>query len=244
MKMLKKLLAMLLVVCMLLGLLAGCGGAEDQPSVDAPDEAVSSDPYAGYYKSYFTESVATMNFLIDAGTAVIMMDRTSLHLYGWFPDGEGFAGLEGEFAAEDPICMDSDSGIGSVWQIKLRQDAKWANGDPITADDVIFTAKTAMDPGMLYAQGARWANNLISINNAQAYQEQYAPGKSPVAWEDVGIKKVDDYTIEITTALPTTALKVKQHFVPSATAMIHEATYESCWDANRTVNSYGSSLAK
>ena len=35
---------------------------------------------------------------------------------------------------------------GTVWTVKLRKDLKWSDGEPITADDVIFTAEIIKNP--------------------------------------------------------------------------------------------------
>jgi peptide/nickel transport system substrate-binding protein len=45
----------------------------------------------------------------------------------------------------------------TVLTVTLRNDAKWSDGDPITADDVVFTVATEMDPAITARAGARWA---------------------------------------------------------------------------------------
>lgn len=35
---------------------------------------------------------------------------------------------------------------GNVWTFYLRKDAKWSNGDPVTAKDFYFGIKRAIDP--------------------------------------------------------------------------------------------------
>ena len=229
MKCKNKMVCCLMSLALFMGVLTGCGKSTD------------SDPYAGYYKTYLTASVPTMNFLVDSSAGWGLRNNTGLRLYKYMPK-DGKASLEGELAASDPVCTNGDE--GTVWKIELRQNAKWQNGDQITADDFIFSVQTALDPEQLYAQGANVASGLISVKNAQAYMEQYAPGNSPVAWEEVGVKKLDDYTVEVTTAYKTTVEKVKQHFAIDASMLIHRGTYESCWDASHAVNSYGSTLDK
>ncbi len=235
-------------MCMLLLLallLSGCGGS---PSGDGNGDneggnTSAEGDYEGYYKTYLTASIATMNFLTDAdGTSTELYSRSGLRLYNYVPDGNGGASLEGELAVSDPVCLDGDA--GTTWEITLRENAKWQNGDAITADDFIFSMQTALDPEQLYTEGSKAANGLVEIQNAAAYLEQYAPGNSPVSWEDVGIKKTGDYTIQIITEYKTNAEKIKQHFNMPSTMLVHQATYESCWDSSHAVNSYGSSLDK
>lgn len=226
----KRVLALLISVIMVMStILSGCGGSK------------SSDEYAGYYKTYINASIPTMNFLADA-TVGALRNYTGLRLYSYMPENRK-AVLQGELAAEEPVCMDGEES-GSVWQIKLRENAKWENGDKITADDFIFSAQTALDPEQLYVEGAKVASSVVTIKNGVEYIEQYAPGNSPIGWEEVGIQKVDDYTIEITTSHVTTAQKIMQHFSSDPSMLIHEETYEKCWDAAHSVNDYGSTKDK
>lgn len=218
------------IMCLLLFLqllLPGCGA--------------NADPYAGYFRAYLTASISTMNFLADNSGGAQLRNRTGLRLYYYLPK-DGTAVLTGELAASDPVCTDGDA--GTVWKIELRKDAVWQNGDKITADDFIFSIQTALDPEQLYPEGVKIAKGIIFIKNATEYMEQYAPGKTAVRWEDVGLKKLDDYTVEVTTVYKTTAQKVMQHFAIDSTMLIHKGTYESCWDDSHSVNSYGSTLDK
>ena len=57
---------------------------------------------------------------------------------------------------------------GTVYTFHLRDDARWSNGDPVTADDFVFTFRRIMDP----ATAAGYASILFDIQNA----EQVAAG--------------------------------------------------------------------
>ena len=35
---------------------------------------------------------------------------------------------------------------GPTWTVDLRDDARWHDGEPVTADDVVFTIQTLQDP--------------------------------------------------------------------------------------------------
>ena len=79
------------------------------------------------------------------------------------------------------------SADGLTWTINLRDDAKWHDGKPITADDVIFTLNTMCSgktdpPTILY--------NLVAIEGCQDYRD----GK---ATEVSGITKVNDTTVQL-----------------------------------------------
>ena len=61
---------------------------------------------------------------------------------------------------------------GRVYVFRLRPDAKWSNGDPVTADDFVFAFRRLMAP----STGAPYANILYTLKNA----EKVNKGKLPV----------------------------------------------------------------
>lgn len=76
---------------------------------------------------------------------------------------------------------------GKKWTIKLRKDAKWSNGDPVTANDFVFAWQRTVDP----KTGAEYAYMLGDIKNANDIMEGK---KNP---QDLGVKAIDDNTLEI-----------------------------------------------
>jgi peptide/nickel transport system substrate-binding protein len=46
---------------------------------------------------------------------------------------------------------------GRTWTFELRDDARWHDGEPVTAEDVVFTVRTLQDPAYTGPQGASWA---------------------------------------------------------------------------------------
>jgi oligopeptide transport system substrate-binding protein len=78
----------------------------------------------------------------------------------------------------------------TVITIKLRQDTKWSNGDSVTAHDFVFAWQRAIDPKVAAPYGAYFMEG--KIKNAS----EIVAGKAKL--EDLGIKAVDDYTLEIT----------------------------------------------
>lgn len=85
----------------------------------------------------------------------------------------------------------SDDGL--IYTFKLRGDAKWSNGDPVVAGDFVFSLQRIMTP----ETGAKYANILYPIMNAEAINKgEMEPG-------ELGVKAVDDHTLEVTLAQPT-----------------------------------------
>jgi oligopeptide transport system substrate-binding protein len=85
----------------------------------------------------------------------------------------------------------SDDGL--KYTFKLRENAKWSNGDPVKASDFVFAYRRIQDP----AVAAPYANMHYAIANAEAVNKGE---KKP---EEMGVKAVDDHTLEITLAAPT-----------------------------------------
>ncbi len=85
------------------------------------------------------------------------------------------------------------SSDGLVYTFKLRDDAKWSNGDPVKASDFVFAYQRIQNP----ETAAPYANMLYPILNA----EQINKGEKQAA--ELGAKALDDYTLEITLNAPT-----------------------------------------
>lgn len=76
---------------------------------------------------------------------------------------------------------------GKTWTIKLRKDAKWSNGDPVTAKDFEYAWKRTIDP----KTGAEYAYIYADLKNANKIME----GKAKP--DELGVKAIDDNTLEI-----------------------------------------------
>jgi len=75
----------------------------------------------------------------------------------------------------------------------LRRDMLWSNGDPVIADDFVFSLRRAASP----ATASPSATMLLPIQNAR----EVLADELPV--EDLGIALLDEYTLQITLTGPT-----------------------------------------
>ncbi|MBL0404619.1 peptide ABC transporter substrate-binding protein [Microvirga aerilata] len=82
---------------------------------------------------------------------------------------------------------------GKTYRFTLRNGLKWSNGDPVTAEDFVYSYRRIMDP----ATGAKYANILYPIKNAEKIN------KGQAKLEELGVKAVDPKTVEITLEQPT-----------------------------------------
>lgn len=93
-------------------------------------------------------------------------------------------------------------GVAKSWEISpdgvtytfhLRDNAKWSNGDPVTAEDFVYSFHRIMDP----KTAAGYANVLYAIKNAK----EINTGKMPL--NQLGVEAPDDLTLKITLTVPT-----------------------------------------
>src|SRR2546425_11403882 len=68
--------------------------------------------------------------------------------------------------------MPSVSSDGTVWTVKLKKNAKWSDGTPITADDVIGTQKLQADPTLDTDYSYDWSP-LKTIEKVDTYTVRY-----------------------------------------------------------------------
>ncbi|MFD2238933.1 peptide ABC transporter substrate-binding protein [Aureimonas populi] len=82
---------------------------------------------------------------------------------------------------------------GTVYTFTIRADANWSNGDPVVAEDFVYSMRRLQNP----ETAAGYANILYPIKNAESVNK----GETPV--EELGVRAVDDKTLEITLERPT-----------------------------------------
>jgi oligopeptide transport system substrate-binding protein len=85
----------------------------------------------------------------------------------------------------------SDDGL--TYTFTLRDDARWTNGDPVTADQFVFSLRRLETP----ATGAFYADLLGNIENAR----EILAGRKPPA--DLGVAAPDPHTLVIRLSQPT-----------------------------------------
>lgn len=89
------------------------------------------------------------------------------------------------------------SADGLTWTFTLR-DAKWSNGDQITAQDFVYSWRRSLTP----KTASPYAYLFSRVKNADAISK----GKLPV--EQLGIKALDNKTVEISLEKPIAYFKV------------------------------------
>ena len=113
-------------------------------------------------------------------------------------------------AAEEPEVSED----GLVYTFKIRE-AKWSNGDPVTADDFVYSFKNVVDP----AYGSSSSNQMDIFKNGRKIRE------GELTLDDFGVKALDDQTLELTLEYPVPYLSqalVGTPFMPKNAAFADE----------------------
>lgn len=105
---------------------------------------------------------------------------------------------------------------GTVYTFTLRPDARWSNGDPVTAHDFAFAWRRILTPSL----ASEYAYMLWCIKNARAFNQG-----AITDFADVGVKALDDYTLEVTLEQPTAYFLSMQ--VHSSWYPVHRAAIEA-----------------
>lgn len=111
---------------------------------------------------------------------------------------------------------DSYTKDGNTYTFKLKQDAKWVEGDSVTAHDYVFALRRAVDP----KTKAPFANSLFSIVNAKAIYD------GQMAVSGLGVTAVDDYTLKIELSAPDT--EFEKVLTTAVTMPCNEEFFYSC----------------
>ncbi|MDF9826766.1 oligopeptide transport system substrate-binding protein [Ereboglobus sp. PH5-10] len=109
--------------------------------------------------------------------------------------------LEG-LVTENPVDLSPEPGVAESWNVSrdglaytflLRDNARWSNGDPVTAGDFVASFKRMLSPSL----AADYAHFLYIIQNAEAYHKGHLED-----FAQVGAVAVNERTLKITLEHP------------------------------------------
>jgi peptide/nickel transport system substrate-binding protein len=183
MKRLEKVFGLVLAVVFVLGLLAGCAqptATEAAPAATTPPTAVPPtavppteappSKIGGNLIYISTEEPDTL----DIQTSV--MSIASM-VTSFMMDGLVSKDMNGKYVPSIAENWEI-SPDGLIWTFTIRQDVKFHNGDPLTANDWVYTFNRALDPNFV------------------------APGTAPALASVESVVATDDYTLVITLKEP------------------------------------------
>ncbi|MBC2024866.1 peptide ABC transporter substrate-binding protein [Listeria booriae] len=162
--------------------LAACGGGSDSKSGSGGSK--DSEQVLNLTESALIPSADSTK--ADDAVGLNVINQTNEGLYAL--DKDGVAQPAG--ATEKATVSDDKK----VYTFKLRDDAKWSNGDPVTAKDYVYSWQRAVDPKTA-ATYSYLFDGLVQ-NASEIIKGEKKPS-------ELGIKAVDDTTLEVTLVQPT-----------------------------------------
>ena len=106
---------------------------------------------------------------------------------------EALTAVDGEGKTVPGVAESWKQTNSTTWVFKLRPNAKWSNGDAVTAEDFVYGIRRFVDPKTASTYAATFGTFLLNGKDIVA-------GKKPAA--EIGVKALDKLTLEVRTAFP------------------------------------------
>lgn len=146
------------------------------------------------------------------------------HLATGVPEHNIIAALLEGLVGEDPKTLAPEPGAAQSWDVSddlltytfyLNPQAKWSNGDPVTASDFVYSWKRLLMPDL----AAEYAYQLFVVKNAREFNQGTIEN-----FDQVGAKALDPLTFEVQLEAPTPYfLSLLNHY---STFPVHRPTIE------------------
>ena len=149
-----------------------CGASDPEAEFSVLHRGLSSDPES--LDPQKARSVQAADVLRDIGEGLV----------GYSATGELVAAAASSWTISDD---------GLVYTFRIRSDARWSNGDVLTAGHFAFGLRRLVDP----QTAAFYASSITAVVNAEAITGGEAPPES------LGVEAVDDATLVISLVRPT-----------------------------------------
>jgi oligopeptide transport system substrate-binding protein len=204
---------LLLVLGLVLAMfLAACGGDKeetDDPGTEDPGTETPGDSEEDPAEEPENTEPKVLNLnggdeipsmdpsLVTDEIGITQVDAVYEGLYRIAPGGDIVSGI----AIKEETEVSED---GLTWTFHLREDAKWSNGDPVTAHDFVYSWQRVIDPDTASQYGPYFLSGLVvNAEEISAVEEDEDGNTNPVypdmygKVEELGVKAVDDYTFEV-----------------------------------------------
>ncbi|MCU9613408.1 peptide ABC transporter substrate-binding protein [Caldibacillus lycopersici] len=180
----KKWSLLLAVLLLASTFLAACGGSDEGSKQGGESTEKDVEQVLNFINGDTIPSMDSVLATDEYGFQ--FLGSTMEGLYRLDENGEPTPGIATDFETSED---------GLTWTFTLRQDAKWSNGDPVTAKDFVFAWQRAVNPDT----GSEYGPYMMSgvIKNATAVSN----GEVPV--EELGVSAPDDYTLVVELENPT-----------------------------------------
>jgi oligopeptide transport system substrate-binding protein len=144
------------------------------------------------------------------------------HVVTGVPENHIVRALFEGLAVKNPKTLEPEPGVAERWDISedgtvytfhLNPNARWSNGETMTASDYVWSWNRALHPDT----GSLYAYMLYPIVNSEAYSK-----REITDFTEVGVKALDDHTLQVTLNAPTPYfLQLMDHY---STFAVHPET--------------------
>ena len=222
----RKMLALLMVSMMTIGLM-GCGSGTAATATSAASgeaaQAAGSDA-SGSAQASASDLNVMLETPVESLDPQQATDGTSFEVIADYTDG--LMQMDADGKSVPAIAESYDvSTDGLTYTFHLRKDAKWSNGDPVTAADFVFGWQRAVDPSV----ASEYAYMLSDIGQVKNAAEIIA-GKKDKA--ELGVKAVDDTTLEVDLVAPVSYFASLMYF--PTFYPVNQKFFETCADTYGT----------
>ncbi len=192
----KRVLSTMAVVLLAVLLLASCSKKASTSTTASSTTNTTSTSNTTSAKTATTASSSSAKKVFRVANSAEPESLDPAKIQG-VPEHRLFEGLFEGLVVYDPVTADGIPGLAESWDISddgltytfhLRKNAKWSDGTPITADDVVYSWLRELAPET--ASPYAWFPVMFL-----AGAEEYNSGKGSAS--DVKIKALDDYTFQM-----------------------------------------------
>lgn len=199
----KSKLGISLLAVALLGLATGCGKQKQTKIVDKEKKTTEQ-----VLRVVETAELPTMD--ISQATDVVSFSAISQVMEGLYEFADDSSSQPA--LAKEVVQPTND---GKTYTIELQEGGKWSNGDEVTAHDFVYSWQRTVDP----TTGSEYAYLFDGFVN---YNQVAKGEKEP---SELGVKALDDYTLEINLEYPIpylSSILAKPTFYPQNQKFVEE----------------------
>jgi peptide/nickel transport system substrate-binding protein len=151
------------------------------------ESVMSANPFVGIYDSDYLFYSYVYDYLLfpnEDGVATPNLAKSWWHMNGSYAASHG-----SDFSTLSYHQNSSDWPAGSIWEYNLTENVFWNDGEPFTADDVVFTIKIQTGAGYInywaYQPYTKWIERCEKINDYKIriyFTDRITHAPVPAAW--------------------------------------------------------------
>lgn len=178
--------------------------------------------------------------IADFSTSVTVSKNVFATLLRFDPaSGEAMPYVASEVPSSENGGISDD---GLTYTFKLREDAVWEDGEPITAQDFVYAIQRLLDPRVGSYYGTTYYTEMIVGGADLAFAVDADEATIQQLRDGVNVRAVDDRTLEVTITRPSTTFNLLMALWP--TSALRQDVIEKHGDiANSTWTEAGNLVA-